>query len=320
VGDDDAIEALYARGVTDGLPVVPPTLARVQAAVRASGRDGGDLIGLVAPRLGRATVEKIAINAVMAGCRPEYMPVVVAAVEAICDPEFALIGVSGTTDAVALLVIVNGPIRPALDVNCGAGVFGPGWRANATIGRAVRLVWANVGGAVPGEISMSTFAQSGRFTYCIGEREEDSPWEPLHVEHGCAAGASTVALLAAEAPQVVVDARSRTAADLLTTVARSGEAIASTTVGGLGDTLLVIAPEHATTIAADGWSKGNVREFLWERMRVSVDGIAVPKFRTPANLKIVVAGGSAGRFSAWVPGWPFRDSPSSLVIKRIALP
>ena len=320
MGDDDAIEALYARGVTDGLPVVPPTLARVQAAVRASGRDGGELIGQVAPRLGRATVEKIAINAVMAGCRPEYMPVVVAAVEAICDPEFALIGVSGTTDAVALLVIVNGPVRPALDVNCGAGVFGPGWRANATIGRAVRLVWANVGGAVPGEISMSTFAQSGRFTYCIGEREEDSPWEPLHVEHGCAAGDSTVALLAAEAPQVVVDARSRTAADLLTTVARSGEAIASTTVGGLGDTLLVIAPEHATTIAADGWSKATVREFLWERMRVSVDGIAVPKFRTPANLKIVVAGGSAGRFSAWVPGWPFRDSPSSLVIKRIALP
>jgi hypothetical protein len=320
VGDDDAIEALYARGVTDGLPVVPPTLARVQAAVRASGRDGGELIGQMAPRLGRATVEKIAINAVMAGCRPEYMPVVVAAVEAICDPEFALIGVSGTTDAVALLVIVNGPVRPALDVNCGAGVFGPGWRANATIGRAVRLVWANVGGAVPGEISMSTFAQSGRFTYCIGEREEDSPWEPLHVEHGCAAGDSTVALLAAEAPQVVVDARSRTAADLLTTVARSGEAIASTTVGGLGDTLLVIAPEHATTIAGDGWSKGAVREFLWERMRVSVDGIAVPKFRTPANLKIVVAGGSAGRFSAWVPGWPFRDSPSSLVIKRIALP
>jgi hypothetical protein len=320
VGDDDAIEALYARGVTDGLPVVPPTLARVQAAVRASGRDGGDLIGQVAPRLGRATVEKIAINAVMAGCRPEYMPVVIAAVEAICDPEFALIGVSGTTDAVALLVIVNGPIRPALDVNCGAGVFGPGWRANATIGRAVRLVWANVGGAVPGEISMSTFAQSGRFTYCIGEREEDSPWEPLHVEHGCAAGDSTVALLAAEAPQIVVDARSRTAAEVLTTVARSGEAIASTTVGGLGDTLLVVAPEHATTIAADGWSKANVREFLWERMRVSVDGTVQPKFRTPANLKIVVAGGSAGRFSAWVPGWPFRDSPSSLVIKRIALP
>jgi hypothetical protein len=320
VADDDAIEALFARGVTDGLPVVPPTLARVQAAVRASGRDGRELMGEVAPQFGRATVEKIAINAVMAGCRPEYMPVVIAAVEAICDPAFALVGVSGTTDAVAPLVIVNGPIRTALDVNCGAGVFGPGWRANATIGRAVRLVWLNVGGARPGEISMSTFAQPGRYTYCIGEREEDSPWEPLHVEHGHVAGDSTVALLAAEAPQVVVDARSRTAVDLLTTVARSGEAIASTTVGPLGDTLLVIGPEHATTIAADGWSKARVREFLWERMEATIDGVPAPKLRAPDNLKIVVAGGTAGRFSAWVPGWPFRDSPSSLVIKRIAPP
>ena len=319
MADDDAFEVLYARGVTDGLPVVPPTRARVQAAVQASGRDGGELIGQVAPQLGRATVEKIAVNDVMAGCRPEYMPVVIAAVEAMCDPSFALVGVSGTTDAVAPLIIVNGPVRGAL-VNCGAGVFGPGWRANATIGRAVRLVWVNVGGAIPGEISMSTFAQPGRYTYCIGEREEASPWEPLHVDDGWAAADSTVALLAAEAPQVVVDARSRTAADLLTTVARSGEAIASTTVGPLGDTLLVIGPEHATTIAADGWSKAQVRAFLWERMRATVEGVPVPKLRAPSHLKIVVAGGTAGRFSAWVPGWPFRDSPSSLVIKRIALP
>ena len=320
MSDDDAIEALFARGVTDGLPVVPPTRARVEAAVAASGRDGGELIGLVAPRMGRATVERIAINAVMAGCRPEYMPVVLATIEAICDPAFALIGVSGTTDAVAPLVIVNGPIRRALDVNSGAGVFGPGWRANATIGRAVRLVWVNVGGAIPGEISMSTFGQSGRYSFCIGEREEDSPWGPLHAEHGCAATDSAVAVLAAEAPQVVVDARSRTAADVLATVARSGEVIASSSVGGLGDTLLVIAPEHATTIGRDGWSKANVRDFLWERMQATVDGAVVPKFRTPANIKIVVAGGSAGRFSAWLPGWPFRDSPSSLVVKRIAAP
>jgi hypothetical protein len=320
VADDDAIEALFARGVTDGLPVVPPTPARVQAAVRASGRDGRELIGEVAPQMGRATVEKIAINAVMAGCRPEYMPVVIAAVEAICDPAFALVGVSGTTDAVAPLIVVNGPVRTALDVNSGAGVFGPGWRANATIGRAVRLVWVNVGGARPGEISMSTFAQPGRYTYCIGEREADSPWESLHVEHGHAAGDSTVAVLAAEAPQVVVDARSRSAVDLLTTVARSGEAIASTTVGPLGDTLLVIGPEHATTIAADGWSKGRVRQFLWDAMRVTADGVAMPKLRAPDNLKIVVAGGTAGRFSAWVPGWPFRESPSSLVFKRVVLP
>jgi hypothetical protein len=301
----DAFETLYARGVTDGLPVIAPTAARVRAAVEASGRPGDELIALVAPQHGRATVEKIAVNAVMAGCRPEYLPVVIAAVEAICDPAFALEGVSGTTDAVAPLLIVNGPVRAELDVNCGVGVFGPGWRANATIGRAVRLVWANVGGARPGAISMSTFAQPGRYTYCIGEREEESPWEPLHVEHGFAATDSTVAVLAAEAPQIVVDARSRSARDVLTTIARSGEAIASHAIADLGDTLLVISPEHVRTIAADGWSKADVRAFLWERTRAEVDGARVAKFREPGALHIVVAGGTAGRFSAWVPDRPF---------------
>ena len=288
MGDaDDAPEILYARGVTDGLPVVPPTADRVRAAVAASGRDGDELIGLVAPGLGRATVERIAINAVLAGCRPEYLPAVIAGVEAICDPDFALVGVSGTTDAVTPLLIVNGPARNALDVNCGAGVFGAGWRANATIGRAVRLVWANVGGVAPGVISMSTFAQPGRYSYCIGEREEASPWEPLHVEHGFGARDSTIAALAAEAPQIVVDAHHRAARDV------------------------------AATIAGDGWSKADLRAFVWERARAEIDGARVPKFRTPASLHILVAGGTAGRFSAWVPGWPFPGAPSRLVLKRI---
>jgi hypothetical protein len=316
----DAFETLYARGVTDGLPVVPPTAARVRAAVEAAGRDGDELIALVAPQHGRATVQRIAVNAVMAGCRPAYLPVVIAAVEAICDPAFALEGVSGTTDAVTPLVVVNGPVRSALDVNCGVGVFGPGWRANATIGRALRLVWANVGGARPGVISMSTFAQPGRYTYCIGEREEDSPWEPLHVEHGFADDDGTVAVLAAEGPQVVVDARSRTARDVLATIARNGAAIASHATGELGDTLLVVGPEHAHTIAADGWSKADVRDFLWEHTRADVDGFRIAKFREPSALHVVVAGGTAGRFSAWVPGWPFRDAPSHLVLRRIGTP
>jgi hypothetical protein len=252
----------------------------------------------------------------MAGCRPEYLPTVIAGVEAICDPAFALVGISGTTDAVAPLLILNGPVRGALDVNCAAGVFGPGHRANATIGRAVRLVWANVGGAAA--TSMSTFGQTGRYTYCIGEHEEASPWEPLHVEHGVAPTTSTVAALAAEPPQSVVDARSRTAREILTTVARNGEAIASHTQGRLGDTLLVIAPEHARTIAGDGWSKADVRDFVWEHTRAAMDGARVPKFREPANVKIVVAGGTAGRFSAWIPGWPFPEAPAGLVLKTIA--
>jgi len=315
--DPDPLEALYARGVTDGLPVVPATAARVAAAVAASGRARDELIALVAPRLGRATVEKVAINAVMAGCRPEYLPAVIAGVEAICDPAFALVGVSGTTDAVALLLIINGPVRAALDVNSGAGAFGPGWRANATIGRAVRLVWQNVGGAAPGAISMSTFSQPGRYSYCIGENEEASPWEPLHVEHGFAAGESTVAAVAAEAPQVVANTQGRTGRDILATIARSGTVIASDAHADLGDTVLVIGPEHARTIAGDGWSKPAVRQFLWEEMRVRVGGQSVAKLREPDNIRLVVSGGTAGRFSAWIPGWPFPGSPSTMVIKPI---
>jgi len=313
----DPLEGLYARGVTDGLPVVPATAARVGAAVEASGRARDELIALVAPRLGRATVEKIAINAVMAGCRPEYLPAVIAAVEAICDPDFALVGVSGTTDAVAPLLILNGPVRAALDVNSGAGAFGPGWRANATIGRAVRLVWQNIGGAAPGAISMSTFSQSGRYSYCIGENEEASPWEPLHVEHGFAAGESTVAAVAAEAPQVVANTQGRTGREILATIARSGIVIASDAHAGLGDTVLVIGPEHARTIAGDGWSKPEVRQFLWEEMRVRAGSQMVAKLREPGHIRLVVAGGTAGRFSAWIPGWPFPGSPSTMVIKPI---
>jgi hypothetical protein len=339
----DLLEELFARGVTDGLPVVVPTRERVEAAVAACGRKRDELIALVAPKLGRATVERVAVNAVMAGCLPEYLAVVIAGVEAMCDEAFALPGVSGTTDAVAPLFIINGPIRERIDINCGAGVFGPGWRANATIGRALRLVWLNIGGATPGAISMSTFGQSGRFTYCIGEREEENPWEPLHVEHGFARGDSTVAAMAAEAPQVVADVRSRTAAGVLGTVARSLQVVAHHRAMALGDTLIVFGPEHARTIAGDGWSKAQVRHFLWERTHQPVrrllpdadsgeglpdavraayrspetDDTLLPKFRTAANLKIVVAGGTAGRFTAIIPGWPFPNSPSALVIKKI---
>jgi hypothetical protein len=329
--------------VTDGLPAVPPTAARVAAAVAASGRSRDELVAEMPPSFGRATVERIAVNAVMAGCRPEYLPVVLAAVEAVCDDRFCLLGVSGTTDAVAPLVIVNGPIRGALDINSGAGVFGPGWRANATIGRALRLCWVNIGGARPGAISMSTFGGPGRYTYCIAENEEASPWEPLHVEHGFDPGDSTVAVLAAEAPQIVADTRSRSALDLLTTIARSVEVVAHHKAVGLGDTALVFSPEHVTTLAADGWSKARVRQFLWERLRKPVrellpgrdggEGLSdealaalpeearsetlVPKFQAAESLKLLVAGGPAGRFTAIVPGWPFRNAPSRLVFRKI---
>lgn len=341
----DPVEDLYARGVTDGLPVVPPTAERVQRAVEAAGRDGGELVALVPPNYGRATVEKVAINAVMAGCRPEYLPVVLAAVEAVCDEAFDLHGVSATTNAPSPLVIVNGPVRAALDINCGAGVFGSGWRANATIGRALRLVCMNIGGARPAAISMSTLAHPGRYTYCIGEREEVSPWPSLAVEHGFEPVDNTVAVLAADAPLGVYDQRSRRAADLLATIAPSLAVVSHHKMTHWGDTLLVFSPEHAQTIAGDGWTKADIRRFLFERLQRPVrelvpgrnggdglpehvlrkfahpetDDTMVPKFRSPDNLKIVVAGGTVGRFSAVVPGWTFSKG-SSLVFRKIHLP
>src|SRR5213083_2725613 len=265
--DADAIEELYARGVTDGLPVVPPTRARVDRAIAMSGRAPEALIADVPPNYGRATVEKIAVNAVMAGCRPEYLPVVIAAVDAICDPAFDLHGVSATTNAPTPLVVINGPVRGKLGVNCAAGVFGPGWRANATIGRAVRLVCVNLGGARPGVVSMSTLAHPGRYTYCIGEHEEVSPWTSLAVEHGFAPDDSTVALLAADAPLGVYAQHSRTPDHLLPTLAASMAVISHHRMTHWGDTLLVLSPEHAKIFGDAGWKKSDVRRWLHERLR-----------------------------------------------------
>jgi len=343
--DADAIEELYARGVTDGLPVVPPTRARVDRAIAASGRPGDELVALVPPNYGRATVEKIAINAVMAGCRPEYLPVVIAAIDAACDEAFDLHGVSATTNAPSPLVIVNGPIRAQLEINSGAGVFGPGWRANATIGRAVRLICVNLGGARPGVVSMSTLAHPGRYTYCIGEHEEASPWDSLAVEHGFAPDQSVVAVLAADAPLGVYAHNSRTPEHLLPTLAASMAVVSHHRMTHWGDTLLVLSPEHAKIFGDAGWKKADVRRWLHERLRWPVcalrpgldggeglpehvlakfgdpssDTTLIPKFRTPDNIKLLVAGGLAGRFSAIVPGWTFSKG-SSLVFRPIHAP
>jgi len=305
----DVIEQLHQRGVTDGLPVVPPSRALVDAMIAASGRRGDELIASVAPANGRATIEKIAINAVMAGCRPDYMPVVVAAVRAMCDDAFDLVGLSGTTDAVAPIFVVNGPVRAAIQLNCAAGALGPGARANATIGRALRLIWANLGGARPGVISMSTFGNPARYACCFGEHEEASPWEPLHVEHGFARADSTVAAFPGEPLIVVADSQSRKAEDVLGTITRTLEVVGNHKLTSLGDILIVFAPEHAQVIGADGWSKADVRRYLWERLG--------GKFRAAENFRLLVAGGTAGRFTALIPGWPFPNAPTALVLKKI---
>ncbi|MBI3300687.1 MAG: hypothetical protein HYZ72_01200, partial [Deltaproteobacteria bacterium] len=182
--NDDPVELLFARGVTDGLPVVPPTEERVKRMLAGADRDPQELIGTVGPNYGRATVEKVAINAVMAGCHPSYFPVVLAGVAALSDEKFNAHAINVTTFSATPLAIINGPIRQEIGVNCGHNALGHGFRANATIGRALRLIIMNIGGAKPQEITKATMGHPAQFTFCVGENEEESPWEPLHVERG----------------------------------------------------------------------------------------------------------------------------------------
>ena len=179
---ESVLQLMLEQGWSDGLPMVPPTADRVRRMVEFVRRDPGELIGYINPDGGAATVEKIAVNGVMAGCLPEYMPVLVAAVEAITDPAFNIHGLQTTTNPVAPLLVVNGPIRQQIGINCGRGCLGPGWRANATIGRAVRLLLLNVGGAKPWTTDMAVHGMPGKYAFCIGQNEEESDWEPLHVE------------------------------------------------------------------------------------------------------------------------------------------
>jgi hypothetical protein len=327
--DVDAIELYFDKGVTDGLPVVPPTEERVQRMMAATARPSDEVIALVPPNYGEATVEKIAVNAVMAGCKPEYLPVVIAGVQAMCDERVNLHGVQGTTHTATPLFIVNGPIRRQLDINCAAGVFGSGWRANATIGRALRLIMTNIGGARPGEIDKSAMGHPGKYTYLIGENEEVSPWEPLHVEQGYAAEESTISVYCCDAPQCINNHGSRTARGILRTVGASMAVGWSDKTYLAGNYMVVIGPEHARTIAADGMSKQEVKRFLYENVRrplgellpgpdgsegvsrerlpgwldATSDATLVPKVVSPESIIIVVAGGTAGRFSVHMCGW-----------------
>jgi len=324
----DAIEALYARGVTDGLPVVPPTRRLVERAVAASGRDGGELIALVPPNYGRATVEKIAINAVMAGCRPEYLPVVLAAVDAICDEKFDLHGVSATTNAPAPLVLVNGPIRAELEINSGAGVFGPGWRANATIGRALRLVMRNLGGAKPDGMEKSTQAWPGKAVgCCFAENEARSPWEPFHVSRGYAREASVVHVVATRGIYPVTEGTQTTGQGVIETLVAAMRYLGTPIFHQMRNRLpLIVAlcPEHAQEIAKAGFGREQLRDLLYAEVRLPVRDLIgrvyygarawpewvdesdpetrVPIVATPDDIWLVVAGGD-GRHSAWMPAW-----------------
>ena len=348
--DLDPFEFLDEQGLTDGLPVVPPTEERVLRMLEGTSRAPTDIVAEVPPNLAPATVEKVAINAVMAGCKPDYLPVVIAAVEATCTDAFNLHGVLATTYFVAPLLVINGPIRQEIGVNCGRNVFGQGSRANATIGRALQLVVRNVGGGRPGEVDMSTLGQPGKFGACIGENEEMSCWDPLHVERGFAGDQSTVTVFAAEAPRAIRDQLSRTARSLATSMALSLESIAHVKLHRIDQALLVVSPEHARTFEREGLTKDDLRARIQEvtgrplrdvlpddecqkgtatkavpASWLDSDGRPTeealsrpfPKFGRPEDILVMVAGGTAGKFSAAVGGWATGGLGSKAVTRVI---
>jgi hypothetical protein len=317
VADDfEAVQRLcLEQGWSDGLPVVPPTSARVEAMMAGTSLPPDHIVGEIPPNFGAATIEMLAVNAVMAGCLPEYMPVLVAAVDGIIDPDYNLYGTQATTHPCAPLLIVNGPIRGALGIHSSSGAYGPGWRANATIGRAVRLVLFNIGGGYPGTGDMSTQGAPSKYGYCVAENEEDSPWEPLHVERGFRPDQSTVTVMAAEPPHNINDRAGNSADEVLTIMAGAMAVTGANNAYSGGETLLVLGPEHASTIAKDGFGKQEIKEWLHHRALIpleryshstlmdrfgSVPDGPVPMVRAPEDLLIIVLGGP-GKHSSWVP-------------------
>ena len=311
------------RGWGDGLPMIPATPERVAAMLAGAGRPAGDLMAILPPRLGRATAERVAVNAVLAGARSEHFPVILAAVEAVAQPAFNLQAIQTTTHPCSPLIIVNGPIAARLGINGGGNALGQGHRANAVIGRAVRLVLQNTGGARPGREDRATQGHPGKYSYCVAENEAASPWEPLSVERGFAPGVSTVTVCASEGPHNINDHGSSTPEGIVTTVAGTAATVGSNNVYLGGEPLVVLGPEHAATVAAGGWSKADFKRALWERAQVplsrfdpsNLERFAVihpagfkdrppetlaPLARAWTDIMIVVAGG-AGKHSVLIP-------------------
>ncbi len=321
VGDDVEAVLAYveAQGWGDGFPVIPPTEARVQAMLEATPLPPAHVVGIVEPRRGEATVEKIAVNAVMAGCRPIYFPAVLAAVEAVCDPRFNLYALNTTTCCATPALMVSGPARQRLGIECGYSCLGQSGRANATIGRALRLVMRNVGGSIPGAVTKSVFGQPGRVSLCFGEWEEKSPWPPFHVRRGFAAGDSVMTAVCATGTQDIADIFAETGEELIWVLAHSIDWIGNNKVlvaPEKGDMLLLLCPDFAHKIARDGIDVPTMQRMLLEQTRTPierwhrshwpkletlgyVDGNVVPLARDPEQFLIAVAGGESGHHALY---------------------
>jgi len=330
------VEALYDRGWTDGLPLVPPTETRVLRMLEGTSRAADEVVALVPPNLVECTVEKVAVNSVMAGCRPEYLPVVLTALEAVCTDEFNMHGILATTMGVGPVLVVNGPITAEIGMNSGVNVLGHGNRANATIGRAVQLVVRNVGGGAPGGVDRATHGSMSKLGFCFAEDEVGSPWTTLAEDRGFSRSQDVVTAFCGEGPRIVVDQKSRSADSLVRMLAEGLLAsVSPRTVMGM-DGLLVVSPEHMARFSDAGWDRQRFMEELGRHLVVEADGIlagtggieeglppglaglALPKFR-PGGLLVVHAGGPAGLFSAIIGGWlngPMGSEPTSREITR----
>jgi hypothetical protein len=327
---DDAVELCYEQRWTDGLPVIPPTRRAIERILTLLKRDPNEIVGVIPPRNGVATIEKIAINCVMAGCKPEYVPVVIAAVEAMLEERFNLNGVQTTTHCCAPLAIVNGPVVKKLGFNTKEGAFGHGCRPTATIGRAIRLLLWNVGGGYPGEPCKTTHGHPGYYSFCVAEDADMNPWHPLHVDRGFDLEQSVVTVVATEAPRLIgTGAGYSPASDVLWMLADSIAVLGGSNVTG-GDMALVLGPMAARNLADAGLSKRDVIDEIMRRATRPVrevkhrrsiseahpmhwtkvvdphdDNAAVPFVRTFENLLMLVSGGwgSGGAFCSLCPGW-----------------
>ena len=299
----------YMRKLTDGLPIIPPTKERLLKCLQYTDQDPNDVIAILPPRQGKATMEKIVINSIMAGCIPAFIPVITCAIQAISREEFNLPGVNATTHPAAICIILNGPVSREIAINSSVGCLGPGNIANATIGRALRLCLMNLAGAVPGIGDHATMGSPAKYSFCFGEAENENPWTPLQVERGFNKNTSTVTVMAVDAPHNVNDHRSRTAEELLDTIIHTAAVSGSNNSHVPGEFLLIMGPEHAKIVADDGWEKNDIKNYIHENAIVPVeladrggrkldeqwiaDG-EVKITRSPEDVVLVVAGG-AGR-------------------------
>lgn len=322
IDESAALELLHASGCTDGLPVVIPTSERVDALVLATGLDADLDLGSMGPGGGAATIEKIATNAVMAGCTSDHMPVVIAAIRAVLQPEFDLAEMQATTHSTAPLMIVNGPVVGHCDIAGGFGALGPGHRANASIGRAVRLCMMNIGDARPGVSDMALLGHPGKFGFCLAEDEAASPWESLAESVGHQADESVVTILGAEAPHSVVFTNDADDPDSPARLLRAVAAVIANTGSnnanfGAGAVAVALNPEHVSVLAEAGMSRGDVQAEL-HRLAVNTRGHLrslntgflrdgdhedlIHAVRRPSDIVVFVAGGS-GLYSAVFPSW-----------------